>query len=300
MATLTLSAPAKINLFLDITGRRPDGYHTISGIMQAVSLADTVTLTLTPVMDGEAPRHTLTCSNPDLPIDGKNLGLRAAEAFFAATGTGNTHLHIHIEKNIPAAAGMAGGSTDAAAVLKGINELTSHPLTHEELCRIGLSLGADVPFCVTGGAQITEGVGEILTPCAPLPPCYLVVACAGEGVSTPAAYKKLDEMYGNFDGTAYIPRSDALAVQLEALKNGDLVGVGKHAYNVFESAVLPTHSLAGRIKNTLVNAGAVFAMMSGSGPSVFGVFDDENAAHEAAERLSRENIPTWVCEPVRM
>lgn len=298
MVTLTLSASAKINLFLDITGRRPDGYHTISGVMQSVSLADTVTLTLTPVADGEVPRHTLTCSNPDLPTDGKNLGLRAAEAFFRVTGTGNTHLHIHIEKQIPAAAGMAGGSTNAAAVLKGLNELMGYPLTHEELCRIGLTLGADVPFCLTGGAQITEGVGEILTPCAPLPSCHLVVACAGEGVSTPAAYRKLDEMYGCFDGTAYTPKSDALAAQLNALKSGDLGGAGKHAYNIFESVVLPAHTKAGHIKSILKDAGAVFAMMSGSGPSVFGVFEDERAAHAAAEQLRREHIPAWVCEPI--
>lgn len=298
MASLTLSAPAKINLFLDITGRRPDGYHTISGIMQAISLCDTVTLTLKPVIDEEAPRYTLTCTNPDLPTDGKNLALRAAFAFFDATGTGNTHLHIHIEKRIPAAAGMAGGSTNAAAVLKGLNALMGHPLTQEALCRVGLSLGADVPFCIKGGAQITEGVGEILTPCASLCTCYLVIACAGEGVSTPAAYKKLDEIYDSFDGTVYTPKTDALASQLESLRNGDIVGAGKCAYNIFESVVLPTHSMAGQIKSTLERAGAVFAMMSGSGPSVFGVFADEEAAHAAAESLRNQDIPTWVCEPV--
>ncbi|MBE6586547.1 MAG: 4-(cytidine 5'-diphospho)-2-C-methyl-D-erythritol kinase [Ruminococcaceae bacterium] len=298
MATLTLAAPAKINLFLDITGRRADGYHTISGIMQAISLCDTVTLTLEPLTEGEEPRHTLTCTNPDLPTDGKNLALRAAKAFFEATGSGDTHLHIHIEKHIPAAAGLAGGSTNAAAVLKGLNQLLGYPLTQDELCRVGLTLGADVPFCIMGDARITKGVGEILTPCASLPPCHLVVACAGEGVSTPAAYQKLDEMYGYFDDTFYIPKSDALASQLEALKNGDLDGVGKNAYNIFESAVLPTHGKASYIKDTLAAAGAVFAMMSGSGPSVFGVFDNENAAHAATKGLAREGIPAWVCVPI--
>ena len=299
MVNLTLSAPAKINLFLDITGRRPDGYHTIGGIMHTVSLCDTVTLTLTAVSEGEEPRHTLTCTNPDLPTDGKNLALRAAEAFFGVTGTGNTHLHIHIEKHIPAAAGMAGGSTDAAAVLKGLNRLMGEPLTLDALCRLGLSLGADVPFCIVGGAQITEGVGEILTPCAPLPPCYLVVACAGEGVSTPAAYQKLDELYSGFDGSGYDPRTDALAALLDALGNGDLDGAGKHAYNIFESAVLPTHSIAGRIKSTLSDAGAVLAMMSGSGPSVFGVFDDDHAARAAADALQAQGVPAWMCEPMK-
>ncbi|MBQ7315706.1 MAG: 4-(cytidine 5'-diphospho)-2-C-methyl-D-erythritol kinase [Clostridia bacterium] len=298
MTSLTLSAHAKINLFLDITGRRPDGYHTISGIMQAISLCDTVTLTLTPAADGEDPRYTLTCTNPELPTDGKNLAFRAAVAFFEATGTGNTHLHMHIEKRIPAAAGMAGGSTNAAAVLKGLNALMGHPLTQEALCRVGLTLGADVPFCVKGGAQITEGVGEILTPCASLPPCHLVVACAGEGVSTPAAYKKLDEMYGSFDGTVYTPRSDMLASQLEALKKGDMGRAGEYAYNIFESAVLPTHSKAGYIKRTLEDGGAVWTMMSGSGPSVFGVFADEDAARATVEAFRNQNIPAWVCEPM--
>ncbi len=297
MPALTLEAHAKINLFLDITGRRPDGYHTISGIMHSVSLCDTVTLTLAPLSDEEAPRHTLSCTNPDLPTDGRNLALRAAAAFFGATGTGNTLLHIHIDKRIPAAAGMAGGSTDAAAVLKGLNQLMGEPLTLDALCRLGLSLGADVPFCIVGGAQITEGVGEILTPCAPLPSCHLVIACAGEGVSTPAAYKKLDELYGNFDGSAYTPKSGALAAQLNALRSGDLNGAGKYAYNIFESAVLPTHTKAGYIKNTLAEAGAVFAMMSGSGPSVFGVFNDETTARAAAEGLQKQSIPSWVCNP---
>ncbi len=298
MITLTLSAPAKINLFLDIKRRRPNGYHTISGVMQSVSLCDTVTLTLTPVACDGLPETTLTCSNPNIPTDDRNLAIKALEAFKKETGKWFYNMHIHIEKNIPAAAGMAGGSTNAAAVLKGLNQLMDNPLTQEELCRLGLTLGADVPFCIMGGAQITEGVGEILTPCAPLPPCHLVIACAGEGVSTPAAYKTLDEMYGNFDGSVYTPKSDVLAAQLEALKNGDLHGAGRYAYNIFESAVLPTHSKAGHIKNTLSEAGAIFAMMSGSGPSVFGVFDDETAAQAAAEVLRKQGIPAWVCEPM--
>ena len=298
MAAVTLNAYAKINLFLDITGRRPDGYHTISGIMQSVSLCDTVTVTLSPVAEGESPRHTLSCSDPRIPTDGRNLGLKAAEAFFAATGTGNTHLHIHIDKCIPAAAGMAGGSTDAAAVLKGLNRLTGEILSVEALCRMGLSLGADVPFCLMGGTQVAEGVGELLTPCAPLPDCYLVVACAGEGVSTPAAYGKLDAFYGNFDGSAYAPKADALAAQMNALSQGDLCGAGKYAYNIFESAVLPTHSRAGYIKEQLLAAHALFAMMSGSGPSVFGVFDSEASAHAAMDVLHQASIPAWVCRPI--
>lgn len=298
MATLTRRAPAKINLFLDVTGRRSDGYHTISGIMQTVSLWDTVTLTVTPVADGEAPRHTLTCSHPDIPTDGRNLGLKGADAFFDAVDAAPVHLHIHIDKQIPTAAGLAGGSTDAAAVLLGLNELMGEPLTQEALCRVGLSLGADVPFCIVGGAMITEGVGEKLTPCSGLPPCWLVIACGGEGVSTPAAYQRLDELYGGFDGTVYTPKADMLNAHLEALRQGDLLEAGKHAYNIFESAVLPTHSLAGHIKQALTEEGTAFAMMSGSGPSVFGVFRKEDKALAAAEALRHRGVPAWVCTPV--
>ena len=226
------------------------------------------------------------------------MAIKAAEAFKKETGKWFYDLHIHIEKRIPTAAGMAGGSTNAAAVLKGLNQIMDTPLNPKELCRLGNALGADVPFCIVGGAQITEGVGERLTPCAPLPPCHLVVACAGEGVSTPAAYKKLDELHGHFDGNNYASKTDALAAQLDALKKGDLCGVGKNAYNIFESAVLPTHSKAGYIKNILASSGAVFAMMSGSGPSVFGVFENEKDAQAAAEMLLNQDIPAWVCEPI--
>ena len=224
---ITLSAPAKINLFLDVTGRRPDGYHTITGVMQAVSLCDTVTVEVTEptgmyvcslgAHTAGAASITLTCTNPDRPTDSRNLAWRAAEKFFAATGRGCKKLAIHIEKNIPAAAGMAGGSTDAAAVLVALNQLFDLPLTTEALCEAGLTLGADIPFCIKGKAHITEGVGEILTPITPMPECELVVACGGEGVSTPAAYKALDTLYGNFDPAVYTPCAKKLNTLKTAL-----------------------------------------------------------------------------------
>ena len=299
---ITVTAPAKINLFLDITGRRTDGYHTITGVMQTISLCDTVTLEIAdPAGHASvgAETITLTCSNPDIPTDRRNLAWRAAEAFFAATGAGCKELTIHIEKRIPSAAGMAGGSTNAAAVLVGLNHLFGSPLTTDALCEVGLKLGADVPFCVKGGAQITEGVGEIMTPVASMPSCELVVACGGEGVSTPAAYKALDTLYGNFDPSAYAPRTEELSTLLSALRRGDLTALCESMFNLFEGVVLPERPVARDIKETMLASGAITAMMSGSGPSVFGVFPKgDGSAQKACEVLTKQGIPAWVCEPV--
>ncbi len=306
---MTINAYAKINLFLDMTGRRADGYHTISGVMQAVSLCDCVTVSieeptgmhLCPMgpRPGAAEEIRLTCSNPDLPTDAKNLAWRAAEAFFAATGRGCRRLLIHIDKHIPAAAGMAGGSTDAAAVLVALNRLFDHPLTDAALCDAGVKLGADVPFCIMGGTQKTEGIGEMLTPLAPLPDCDILVACAGEGVSTPAAYRALDALYGNFAPEAYSPRRAELEAQIKALAAGDIGGVCDNAFNIFESVILPQHPTATFIKETMQRHGAVLSMMSGSGPSVFGIFKSSSPALAAAEAaLADAGIPAWVCRPV--
>ncbi len=305
---MTAAAYAKINLFLDITARRPDGYHTIAGVMQAVSLCDSVTVEVEePVgkhlcvlgpRPGRAEEICLTCSNPALPTDGKNLAWRAAEAFFAATGCGCRRLTLHIDKHIPAAAGLAGGSTDAAAVLRALNALYDRPLDDRALCAVGVKLGADVPFCILGGTHRTEGVGEVLTPLASMPACTLVIACAGEGVSTPAAYGALDRLYGDFAPAAYAPRRDDLAALCAALEAGSLHDVSAHTFNLFESAVLPERPVARGIRESLAAAGALAAMMSGSGPSVFGIFADPATAAAAAATLQAQGIPAWVCEPV--
>ena len=307
---MTVPAFAKINLFLDITGRRADGYHEIQGVMQAISLCDTVTVEVTePVgkylcvmgpRPGTAECITLTCTNPDLPTDRRNLAWRAAEAFFSATGYGCRNLLIHIEKNIPAAAGMAGGSTDAAAVLTALNELFEYPLTTEELCGVGLKMGADIPFCIRGKAQITEGIGDVLTPIAPMPDCDIVVACGGEGVSTPAAYKALDALYGDFAPAAYTPRRDELDALKKSLIAGDISSICGSMFNLFEAVVLPERPVARAIRETLREAGAMAAMMSGSGPSVFGIFPKgDGSAERARAALEAQGIPAWVCAPIR-
>jgi 4-diphosphocytidyl-2-C-methyl-D-erythritol kinase len=181
---------------------------------------------------------------------------------------------------------MAGGSTDGAAVLLGMSELLSAPLSQKQLMDIALSLGADVPFCMVGGTQLTQGIGELLTPLPPLPPCFILIACGGEGVSTPWAYQALDGMYQNFDGRTYTPKSDVLAAQIEALRAKDLRGVCQNAYNIFESVVLPERPTAKRIKETMLASGAMLAMMSGSGPSVFGIFESEKDARQALSQVA--------------
>ncbi len=309
---LTVRAYAKINLFLDMTGRRADGYHTITGVMQTVDLSDVVTVEVAGATDnrtGLAETIRLTCSDPTLPTDRGNLAWRAAEAFFAATGCGCRELSIDIDKHIPAAAGLGGGSADAAAVLRALNALygqpltghplTGQPLTADALLSVGLRLGADVPFCIRGGTRLTEGVGEVLTPLASLPDCVILLSCAGEGISTPAAYRALDEQYGGFAPAAYAPRIADRDAQQLALAEGDLDGVCAHAFNIFESVILPQHPTATRIKALMQAQGARLALMSGSGPSVFGVFAcGDPAIERAAGALRDAGMPVWACRPI--
>ena len=302
------SAYAKINLFLDVTGRRENGYHDIAGVMHTVSLCDRVTLTVEGMHRGEicslsgvsrgAGEITLTCTEPSLPTDRKNLAWRAAEEFFAATGFGAQKLSIHIEKHIPAAAGLAGGSTDAAAVLRGLNRMYGSPLSADGLTAAGVRIGADVPFCIVGGACITRGIGDDLTPIRALNHGALVVACAGEGISTPAAYGELDAKYGGFAEGAYTPRTEELSRMLSALVHGDVEGVASEGFNLFESVILPQHPTACGIKATMQAGGAQLALMSGSGPSVFGLFDSDDAAASVAAELTQAGIPACVCHPV--
>ena len=196
--TLQLNAYAKINLFLDVTSRRSDGYHNILSLMQSVELSDTVSITV----DGhEEPGIVLQCDRPELPTDRRNLAYRAAEAFYAALGK-KQHTLIAIKKRIPVSAGLAGGSTDAATVLVGLNRIFGAPFSVSELCVIGKTLGADVPFCIIGGTAEIKGIGDDILSLPDLPPLTMVIAKKGEGVSTPKAYGALDEAFDFFSGTS--------------------------------------------------------------------------------------------------
>ena len=282
---------AKINLHLDITGIMENGFHSVNTVMQSVSLYDTVTLT-----QREDNQFFVECNIPSVPTGNDNLAVKAANAFCDAANI-RLGAHIYIDKHIPMAGGMAGGSADAAAVLRGMNELCGHPLTTEELCKIGSRLGADVPFCIVGGSTFADGKGDILHPFPSMPSCTLLIACGGEGVSTPQAYSMLDRLYGGFSKqSGYTPRAmDDLARACDA---GDIQGVTESMYNIFEEPILSIRPVATEIKRLMLENGAIGAMMSGSGPSVFGIFEDAQTTNSAANAINALGIATHLCEPV--
>lgn len=281
---------AKINLHLDVTGRMEGGYHRVETVMQTVSLYDDVTVRLT-----ESGFHA-TCNVSGVPTDEKNIAVRAAMKFCERLGL-SLGAEIFIQKNIPMAAGMAGGSTDGAAVLRAMNRLCGEPLSLEELCEIGSELGADVPFCIVGGTAYADGKGDILHPFPPMPACFLVIACEGEGVSTPWGYGLLDRLYDDFEeGSVYRPKStDALRA---ALQEGSIEAVTGEMYNIFEAPVLSRRPVAADVKRILLGAGAMGAMMSGSGPSVFGIFESERAAIQGADALQNAGYRSYLCCPI--
>lgn len=286
MKSLTTKAHAKINLYLDVCDLRPDGYHNIESIMQQVSLCDTVTVSR--ISDGEG--ISITCTDPTVPTDEKNIVHKCAVRFFEHFGIENYSIAIHIEKNIPSCGGLAGGSTDGASVLKLLNELYGTHADFETLCSIGVKVGADIPFCLVGGTCICRGIGEVLTPVEIAPPKYRVlISFPGEGISTPVAYKMLDEIDRPTDHTDI---NDVLT----CLYSGE---VPREMYNAFELAVLPGHDNARLVKQMMLESGAVSAMMSGSGSTIFGLYDDEGKLNEAARVLEKLGFNSHVCYPLK-
>ena len=269
---MNVKACAKLNLTLDILRKREDGYHDLQMIMQSVALSDELT-----VVPSEGA-GAMTTNLSYLPSDGRNLAQLAAAAFREVTGMGG-EVDIAIEKNIPVCAGMGGGSSDAAAVLRAMNDLTGAGLSLIELAKIGERVGSDVPYCVLGGTALAEGRGEILTPLPALPHCWVVVCKPAFPISTP-------QLFGKVDVRKIVRRPDTAGV-MEALKAGDLLGVSRRLYNVFEDVLEPRKKAEiDSIKNVMIDCGALGASMSGSGPTVFGLFDDRSFAQDACERLS--------------
>lgn len=283
---MEVQARAKLNLTLDVLGKRTDGYHDLKMVMQSITLADDLALE-----DNGTGEIRVRSNLAFLPGGDKNLAVKAALCFYRTLGREPRGLDISLDKHVPVCAGMAGGSSDAAAVLRALNELEGQPFTREELARVGEQVGSDVPYCVLGCTALAEGRGERLTPLPSLPQCWVVVCKPDFPISTP-------ELFTKIDGCKVRRRPDTDGV-LAALEAGDLAGVARRMYNVFED-VLPERQRArvADIKNTLIQHGALGANMSGTGPTAFGLFTEEKAAKAAFDLLSQHYKETFLARTV--
>lgn len=273
MRSLKLSAYAKINLTLDVLGKRPDGYHDLTMVMQSVSLCDTVTIS-----EGDAPGLSLSSNLGFLPGVDKNIAAQAAMLFSQRTGAPIDGLHIHLDKRIPVCAGTAGGSSDAAAVLRGLNLWFGTGLSLPMLAKMGAAVGSDVPYCVIGCTAIVEGRGDLLRPLAPLPKCHIVLCKPNFSISTPELFRRIDDVRIRY-------RPDTQGV-IDALEEADLPGVSRRMFNVFEQVLPPSRrAVVDEIKNTMLSGGALGACMSGTGPTVFGIFSSQEGAKAVVDEL---------------
>lgn len=279
---LTLDAPAKINLILDIICRLPNGYHSLFMVMQTVDLCDTVEVTLRD--DGKI---NLTCSEKALPTDSKNIAYRAAQKFFEVTGI-NLGADISLTKRIPFAAGLAGGSADAAAVLKALNTLCETGLTDDELCAIGVKLGADVPFCIKGGTMLAQDIGQVLSPLPKLKDCYIVLVKPDVSVSTKEAFEAFD--------TCDNIRHPECSAMLHSAANADFDGIIANVGNVFEQFIeVPQRA---EIKAIMREHGSLACCMSGSGPTVFGIFDSKEKAEQCVASIPKKLGTAYLTKPI--
>ena len=276
---VTVLAPAKLNLSLDVVGTLPNGYHDLDMVMQTIDLYEKITLR-------RSNDLALTLPGSFVPANDKNTAVKAALAFFHYTGL-LAGVDMTIYKRVPVRAGMAGGSADAAGVLVGLNELYNARLSMSELCAIGAGIGADVPFALLGGTCRVRGVGDLMKALPPCPDCWFVVAMPSVGVSTPEAFARYDTM-----GSPVHPDCEA---QEQAIRANDLRGVCAAAGNALEhcSGAVETPAIC----KTLRAHGAVTAQMTGSGAAVFGIFDDEDAARNAAVELKKGYKQVYVCKP---
>ena len=279
-------AYAKINLTLDVLGTRDDGYHELCMVMQQVSLCDTVAVRIGCPWDGIQVISNLGY----LPCDERNIAYKAARLFLEETGLTSSvgGVNIAMEKRIPVSAGLAGGSSDGAAVLSALNELCETNLSLDELCNIGVKIGADVPYCLCGNTMLACGVGEKLSPLPRLPQCDIVLCKPGYGMSTPKVFSELDE-------TEIVHHPDTEAM-LGALREGNLKKIASHMYNVLEPVVSASKSDISEIENTMLNAGALGSIMSGSGSTVFGIFDNSTCAKRAYSRLRKHYKDTFLAK----
>ena len=280
MEKITIKTYGKINLYLEVIKKRDDGYHELQMVMQSVGLYDRVS-----VKELEKDEIILNTNSPYIPKDEGNIGVQAAKLIKEEYNI-NKGVEITIDKKIPVAAGLAGGSANAAGVLKGLNELWNLNLTQGKLRDLGLQLGADVPFSVMEGAAVAEGIGERLTPIAGLKNTWIVLCKPGISVSTPEVYKALD-----VSALESRPLSKEF---LQAIENRDLRFVSKNMYNALEQVTLKKHRSIEEIKKKMMQYNAIGTMMTGSGPTVFGIFKDQERAKKAARNLWKYHHQTYV------
>jgi len=280
---MIVNAAAKINLMLDILGRTENGYHSLYMIMQSVGIYDTITVDKT-----DSDEITLSCSNDRLPCDDSNIAVKAAKAFFNNTKCKNKGIHIDIKKQIPFEAGLAGGSADAAAVILALDKLFETNLSTKQLTKIGLSVGSDVPFCLQGGTMLALDVGGVLAPLPDMPDCFLVLAKPAQGVSTAQAYAQFDEL-------TYCRHLDRDGM-LRAVVDGDINRICLCMGNVFEQFVEVLERV--EIKRIMRKNNSIGHCMSGSGPTVFGVFTNEEDAQNCVRELKKSIKDVFICKPV--
>ncbi len=276
MDSIQLKAMGKINLGLDVIRRRPDGYHEVKMVMQTVNLYDKVRITV-----NAKPGIRVSTNLPFLPVNENNIVYKAAQLLIDAHDL-NQGVTIELEKHIPVAAGMAGGSTDGAAVIFGMNRLFRLGMSRQQMMEAGLKLGADVPYCIMRGTALSQGIGEILTPLPGMPDCHILIARPGISVSTKFVYEnlKLDQIHRH-------PDIDGVVSAIEA---GDLKRMADKIENVLESVTIPAYPVIEDMKALMKKQGALNALMSGSGPTVFGIFEDEQRARTAFEAMKESQL----------
>lgn len=283
MESITLNAYAKINLGLDIVNRLPNGYHTVDMVMNQVELHDTVTIKKADT--GFFMDMVIESDNSqtlDLPCDDSNLCIKAAKAILEYSNV-NSGANIHLTKRIPVSAGMAGGSTDAAAVLTGLNELYNLQLTNNQLCDIAVKIGADVPYCIVGGTMRAQGIGEELTPLTPFAPIDILIAKPPVGVNTKIAYSQFDSI-----DNPYHPDIQSLVNSINSQKS--ITDLTSRMGNSFEQFIIPERPEIDQLKHIMNTNGALFSLMTGSGPTVIGFFNDKEALNNAFFAVKDSNL----------
>lgn len=296
MNSISLKAPAKINLSLDIISKRQDGYHDLSMIMQSVSLYDIISIRKNEnisvkdniLTDEPENKIKINCDIKNIPTDKSNIVYKCTEAFFKYTDIKNQNLVVNIVKKIPSAAGLAGGSSDGAAVLAGLNILFKTNLDYKTLCFIGEKIGADIPFCITGGTALCEGIGEKITPLIPLTSGKILLCKPDIDVSTKEIFSKV-----NIKNIKNHPDKKLL---LKAVNSNDLPLLCENMYNCLEEITSSLHHEIADIKNKMRLSGCIGTMMSGSGPTVFGIFDSEEKCRKTYTLLKKEFKECYIAD----